>query len=271
MLKEADAAVAGVLAAAAPLAGCDLHLALLSIDEHGAADYADSYRGSWRRRDESDDALEAGEVYERVASLSDWRRPDGAPSPLEAIPVEEKDEVSPPEALDDVAPDEDLFHEATGNAGATFGPCRRLPAFIPTARPVSRGCSANRGEQAATGVGVAAEPDWAGHRHAPSPHQEKPLPAMQRRRHAREVGIQPPSGPIAAVAVLQPEHPLALAAARRRQGKQARGRQGGAVPGSALQRFEGQAEVGLVQREEAVGAQQPGLEGRVAGELSPPR
>ncbi len=127
-LKGADAAVAGVLAAAAPAAGCDLHLALLSIDERGAAEYAGDYRRRWGEPD--DDAFEAGEVFERVASLSDWRRPDGTPLPLAAIPVEEEDELSPPGVLEDAAPDEESFQEATGNAGASFERSYRRAALV---------------------------------------------------------------------------------------------------------------------------------------------
>jgi predicted 2-oxoglutarate/Fe(II)-dependent dioxygenase YbiX len=54
-LKGADAAVAGVLAAAARKARCDLHLALLTIEESGAAEYSGSY-GS--RRGDGDDGTQ---------------------------------------------------------------------------------------------------------------------------------------------------------------------------------------------------------------------
>jgi predicted 2-oxoglutarate/Fe(II)-dependent dioxygenase YbiX len=116
-LKGADAAVAGVLVAAAPQSGCDLHLALASIQESGTADYADnygSYRGRWSEPD-----LEAGEVDDRTATLSEWRRPDGSPSALGELPFDEE-ELSPPDAFDDMGPDDEEFHEATGNEGATF-------------------------------------------------------------------------------------------------------------------------------------------------------
>ena len=51
-LKGADAAVAGVLTTAAQQARCDLHLALLTVEESGAAEYSESYgsrRGRWGR------------------------------------------------------------------------------------------------------------------------------------------------------------------------------------------------------------------------------
>ena len=49
-LKGADAAVAGVLAAAAPQADCELHLALLEVEESGMAEYSGDYRRGrgWR-------------------------------------------------------------------------------------------------------------------------------------------------------------------------------------------------------------------------------
>lgn len=123
-LKGADAAVAGVLAAAAEQAACDLHLALIAIQESGAAEYVGYGRGRW---DEPE--LEAGEVFDRCEALCEWRRPDGEPSPLGELPVEE-DEVCPPDALDGMAPDEEHFHEATGNEGASFERAYRRAALV---------------------------------------------------------------------------------------------------------------------------------------------
>ena len=117
-LKGADAAAASLLTAAAPLAGCDLHLALLSIEESGWAEYNGGY-GSRHRRESYEPDFEIGEVDERHESLSEWRRPDATPSPLTALPIR-PDELSPPDALDDLEPDEQEFHEATGNEGASF-------------------------------------------------------------------------------------------------------------------------------------------------------
>ena len=117
-LKGADAAVASMLVAAATQAGCDLHLALLSIEESGSAEYTENY-GSRRGRWSEEDEFEAGEVDDRHAVLSEWRRPDGKPSVLGGLPIKEE-ELSPPDALEDMEPDEQHFHEATGNEGATF-------------------------------------------------------------------------------------------------------------------------------------------------------
>ena len=80
-LKGADAAVAGVLTAAAQQARCDLHLALLTVEESGAAEYSESYgsrRGRWGRRG-AEDEFEAGEVFDRQhdpveLALPRWQR-----------------------------------------------------------------------------------------------------------------------------------------------------------------------------------------------------
>jgi predicted 2-oxoglutarate/Fe(II)-dependent dioxygenase YbiX len=125
-LKGADAAMARVLAGAATQTDCDLHLALLSIEESGIAEHTGGY-GS--RRWSNDDEFEAGEVCDRDAGLSGWRRPDGTPSALGALPVA-AEELCPPDALDDMDPDEEEFHEATGNEGASFERTYRRAALV---------------------------------------------------------------------------------------------------------------------------------------------
>lgn len=129
-LKGADAAVAGVLASAAPQADCELHLALVTIEESGAADYSGAYgRGrGWSEPDEDD--FEAGEVDDRAVSLSEWRTPNGSPSALGTLPVMDE-ELSPPDVFDDLEFDEEHFQEATGNEGATFErTCRRAALVL---------------------------------------------------------------------------------------------------------------------------------------------
>jgi hypothetical protein len=128
-LKGADAAAATVLTTAAGDAACELHLALLRIEESGAAEY-NGYPGRrWRSRypddDEvdgdsgDDDEFRVAEVFDRSLTLSDWRRPDGGVMPLGTLPFNDG-EVCPPEALADMEPDEQDFREATGNEGASF-------------------------------------------------------------------------------------------------------------------------------------------------------
>ncbi len=131
-LKGADAAVAGVLAAAAPQAECDLHLALLTAEENGPAEYTGGY--GWRRRgsygDDDEDSFEVVEVSNRDVALSDWRSPDGGAPAIGPIPVDEDDELSPPGACDDLEPDEQSFREATGNEGASFERTYRRAALV---------------------------------------------------------------------------------------------------------------------------------------------
>ncbi len=111
-LKGADAAVAGVLVGAAKEADCDLHLALVSIEESGWAEYARG--GRWR-----DPEYEIGEVLDDSRSVHDWRLPDGSAPEMGALPFEET-EISPPGALADLDEIEPDFQEATGNEGVSF-------------------------------------------------------------------------------------------------------------------------------------------------------
>ena len=126
-LKGADAAAAGVLASAATEAGCALHAALLTIEESGAAEYAESYgsrRGRW-----VEEEFEAGEVFDRAVTLSDWRSLEGDLPAFGPIPVEDQ-EISPPDACADLTPDEEHFREATGNEGASFERTYRRAALV---------------------------------------------------------------------------------------------------------------------------------------------
>jgi hypothetical protein len=128
-LKGADAGIAKVVAGAAEKAGCDVHLALVTVEESGSATYTGySRRGRSRDEDEADD-FEVVEVAMREVIASHWREPGGALSPLTEIPVED-DEFSPPEAFDDLEPDEEHFHEATGNEGASFERTYRRAALV---------------------------------------------------------------------------------------------------------------------------------------------
>ena len=129
-LKNADAAAAKVLAAAAALAGCDIHLAQLAIDERASAGFGgyDAPRHS-RYRHEDDQGLEVSEVFEHDATVSGWRHPDGSTPPIGELPLKEG-ELCPPDALDDADPDEQHFYEATGNEGASFERSYRRAALV---------------------------------------------------------------------------------------------------------------------------------------------
>ena len=116
-LKGADAAVAGVLVAAAAQSGCDLHLALVSIEESGAAEYADHTARAAAAGPSR--IFEAGEVDRTACDAVRMAAARWQPSALGKLPFEDE-ELSPPDAFDDMEPDEEEFHEATGNEGATF-------------------------------------------------------------------------------------------------------------------------------------------------------
>jgi hypothetical protein len=114
-LKGTDAAVAGVMIEAARREDWDLYLALVSIAESGWAEYA----GGGRYWDDAEGEFEVGEVEESSQTVHDWRHPDGSRLPLGPLPFR-PEELSPPDAFDDLEPEELEFQEATGNAGASF-------------------------------------------------------------------------------------------------------------------------------------------------------
>ncbi len=134
-LKGADAGAASVLVKAAPEADCDLHLALVSIEESGSAEHTGYYGRGRSRRDEEDEEFEVAEVFDRALILSEWRRPDGGEAGFDDFPFAE-DELCPPDAFEDLAPDEEHFHEATGNEGASFERTYRRAGLVlwPAAR-----------------------------------------------------------------------------------------------------------------------------------------
>jgi hypothetical protein len=95
-------------------------LALLSIEESGSAEHTGGYR-SYRRGgydDEDDDdgdndEFEVTEVVHRCETVSDWRRPDGGDPGLGILPFDEA-ELSPPDALEDMAPERRKWPEKAG-------------------------------------------------------------------------------------------------------------------------------------------------------------
>jgi len=130
-LKGPDAAAAAVLNTAARQSSCDLHVALLTIEESGSAEHT-GYFGSrrWGRGDDEDLAdFEVSEVCERSATLSNWGRADGSQVELGMFPFDD-DELCPADALDDMEPDEQYFQEATGNEGASFDRTYRRAALV---------------------------------------------------------------------------------------------------------------------------------------------
>lgn len=131
-LKGADAALASVLIRAAEKAGCDLHLALLTLEESGSATYKGPYRSRWQYDDDDDDDdddFDVDEVMDRTLSLSDWHHPEGKPFEIGKLPFDET-ELCPEDALEDLEEVEESFHEATGNEGASFERSYRSAALV---------------------------------------------------------------------------------------------------------------------------------------------
>jgi hypothetical protein len=130
VLKGADAGVASVLIKASAAAHCDLHLALVSIEESGSAEHTGYYRRRrWDRDGDGDEEFEVVEVFDRSLILCAWRRPDGGAVGFHEFPFDET-ELCPPEAFEDLTPDEQHFHEATGNEGASFDRTYRRAGLV---------------------------------------------------------------------------------------------------------------------------------------------
>lgn len=131
-LKNEDAAAATVLQTAAPLAGCTLRLAMVSIEESGSAEPTDSRRRRryWEEEEEDDDeSYEVIDIEETSWTLNDWRLPDDSHEALGRLELVDG-ELAPADALDDEEPDEDNLFEATGNEGATFERTYRRAALV---------------------------------------------------------------------------------------------------------------------------------------------
>ena len=128
-LKGADAAAADVLEAAASQADCALHLALVTLEEFGSAEYGDNYGRRRRSSRDDDNDFEVGEIDDWNITLSDWRAPDGNPVSWGDIPVSDN-ELSPPDPFHGLDPDELHFEEASGNAGVSFERRYRRAALV---------------------------------------------------------------------------------------------------------------------------------------------
>ncbi len=124
-LKNADAAVARVLTRAAERVECEVHAAVVHIEQSGGADLDD---GDWGWDGEVDDAWEMGDVVDSREWLDGWARPDGRRAPLgevELLPGE----LLPRGALDDATPDEQRVY-ASGNEGVSVERTYRRAALV---------------------------------------------------------------------------------------------------------------------------------------------
>ncbi|MBE0436624.1 MAG: 2OG-Fe(II) oxygenase [Methylomicrobium sp.] len=128
-LKNADAALAEVLAEAAGQADCEIYLALVTMEESGSAEPV--YTGSGRRSywDDDDFDYEIVEVLDRYETVSEWRSIDGSQPQLPVLPFS-ADEFCPPEVFEQMEACDIEFQEATGNEGASFERTYRSAALV---------------------------------------------------------------------------------------------------------------------------------------------
>ena len=120
-LKNTDAVLAKVLGEAADRADCELHAAVLKIEEYGTPDF------EWGWDDDPDAVM--GEIFDRWLVLDAWAgRDDGRPS-LGEIRVDDG-ELLPFGALDDAEPDERRLEDSTGNEGPTLEHVYRRAALV---------------------------------------------------------------------------------------------------------------------------------------------
>ena len=128
-LKNTDVAVARVLKAAADLAECELHVAIVHVNEEGIGVYS-SYDIDDGDLDGTDaDGVEMEELLDRERWLEGWIDRDGGRPPFGEIPLL-RQELLPEGGLDDAEPDDRWVHEATGNAGMTLEQVYRCAAFV---------------------------------------------------------------------------------------------------------------------------------------------
>ena len=125
-LKNADSALASVLKKAADHADCEIHAAILHIEEEASPDYSryDPYYDG----DDIDD-VEIDEILDARHWLDTWNGPDATQPNLGKIPLR-PEETLPVGALADAEPDEQWINEATGNAGATVERAYRHAALV---------------------------------------------------------------------------------------------------------------------------------------------
>ena len=137
-LKGADAAVVGVLRQAADTVACDVHLAVMHIEESGPAEAHYTPRSRRRYRDDFDDdgEIDAAATSYKVIEVSDaehyidhWIGADGHAPSFGPLPLADG-ELLPAGALDDEPPDEERLLEATGNEGVSFERAYRRAVLV---------------------------------------------------------------------------------------------------------------------------------------------
>lgn len=129
-LKGVDRSKARSLLEAARRAGCQAHLALLTLHESGAAEYANGggYRSRWYRGEDDPSLYEMGEIFETSLIAEHIRDPEGKLLPIGLLPFTE-DEILDPESLQDIDPEEQV-EGYTGNEGMTYDRWYRHGAIV---------------------------------------------------------------------------------------------------------------------------------------------
>ena len=129
-LKNADAAVGGVLKRAAERADCALHAAIVHISEEGTADYVyGGYHGGRYGHHDDDIEAEFDEVLDGRYWLDSWAGMDGDRPEFGEVALD-REELLPVGALDGAPPDEQWVHESSGNAGVTVERAYRHAALV---------------------------------------------------------------------------------------------------------------------------------------------
>ena len=128
-LKNADAARAQVLATAAERAECELHAAILHIEEHGSATYLGQYVDGWGWNEGRVEDMEMDEVFDGRHWLDGWVNRDGTRPLLGELKLLDG-ELLPHGALDNAIPDEQRLHEASGNEGVSLERAYRHAALV---------------------------------------------------------------------------------------------------------------------------------------------
>ena len=125
-LKNKDAAVAKVLAKAARRTGCELHAAVLGIEEEGYPDESPPY--DWDGPIENAPQAEIGELRSRIRTLDGWAACDGGRPRFGPIDLKASELLSR-RALTDAEPDERRVYP-TGNEGVTMALVYRHGALV---------------------------------------------------------------------------------------------------------------------------------------------
>ena len=124
-LKGTDMGIARVLGEAADHAGCDMHAAILHIQETGDPEI--HHDGSYWSEPTIGSTIV--ELFDRQQHLENWTAHDGSHPPFDKVKVREG-ELFPTDSTEDLYPDEELEEEYMGNAGPTLDLIYRLGALV---------------------------------------------------------------------------------------------------------------------------------------------